>query len=337
MPTIYNTIQQRRGTAAAWTAADPVLLSGEQGWETDTLRMKIGDGLTHWTVLPYHPTISTSEWIQQVLSGLLYISATQFQTSGDQSALFPVGIRVKATVTAGTIYGSVSAVSASGLPVVTTVTVSWDSGSLDNGLSVVYTGIFSPVNTSVPPSFFTLTGMVIPYAGDVAPIGWLLCYGQEISRTTYATLFAICGTKFGGGDGSTTFNLPDLRGRGIVGPDDMGGSAANRIAGLTAGESGGAEAADLSHTHETQGHALTENEMPSHVHQMTLYYQWPMDEMVGGEQGTGPKPTPATAYTMTTQSAGNGAEHEHGATESAGSATQSILNPHQAINSIIKY
>jgi microcystin-dependent protein len=68
------------------------------------------------------------------------------------------------------------------------------------------------------------TGSVIPYAGASAPgatisgvAGWLLSDGSAVSRTTYATLFAVVGTTYGAGDGSTTFNLPDLRGRVLVG------------------------------------------------------------------------------------------------------------------------
>ena len=68
-------------------------------------------------------------------------------------------------------------------------------------------------------------GAVVTYAGNVAPSGWLLCYGQAVSRTTYAKLFVVCGTKYGAGNGSSTFNLPDLRGRRPFGKDDMGGSA----------------------------------------------------------------------------------------------------------------
>lgn len=54
-------------------------------------------------------------------------------------------------------------------------------------------------------------GSILPYGGAVAPSGWFICQGQAISRTTYAELFAVIGTAFGTGDGSTTFNLPDLR------------------------------------------------------------------------------------------------------------------------------
>lgn len=69
-------------------------------------------------------------------------------------------------------------------------------------------------------------GVMVPFAGGTAPTGWLLCSGQAVSRTTYATLFAAIGTTWGAGDGSTTFNLPDLRDRVPVGKGDMGGTAA---------------------------------------------------------------------------------------------------------------
>lgn len=54
-------------------------------------------------------------------------------------------------------------------------------------------------------------GTILAYGGATAPAGWFLCQGQAISRTTYSELFAVIGTSFGSGDGSTTFNLPDLR------------------------------------------------------------------------------------------------------------------------------
>ena len=71
-------------------------------------------------------------------------------------------------------------------------------------------------------------GCVIPFAGAAAPTGWLLCQGQAVSRTTYAQLFSVIGTTYGSGDGSTTFNLPDMRGRVAVGSDANWGCAAKR-------------------------------------------------------------------------------------------------------------
>ena len=91
-------------------------------------------------------------------------------------------------------------------------------------------------------------GTVVPFAGTAEPNGYLFCYGQAVSRTGYAALFAALGTTYGSGDGTTTFNLPDLRGRVIAGQDDMGGSSANRLTnqtggldGDTLGATGGAE------------------------------------------------------------------------------------------------
>ena len=72
-------------------------------------------------------------------------------------------------------------------------------------------------------------GGVLPYTGASAPnSSFVLPYGQAISRTTYASYFSLVSTTFGSGDGSTTFNVPDLRGRVIAGLDNMGGSAAMR-------------------------------------------------------------------------------------------------------------
>ena len=65
----------------------------------------------------------------------------------------------------------------------------------------------------------TPTGAILSYAGNSAPVGFLLCDGRAVSRTTYAALFAVIGTTFGSGDGSSTFNLPDMRGRVAVGVD----------------------------------------------------------------------------------------------------------------------
>jgi microcystin-dependent protein len=68
-------------------------------------------------------------------------------------------------------------------------------------------------------------GAVMQYAGSTAPTGWLLCDGSAVSRTTYANLFTAIGVTFGTGDGTTTFNLPDCRGRVVAGLDTQVSSA----------------------------------------------------------------------------------------------------------------
>lgn len=67
--------------------------------------------------------------------------------------------------------------------------------------------------------FLVPTGSVSAFAGSSAPTNWLLCDGSNVSRTTYSDLFAVIGTTFGAGDGSTTFGLPNLKGKVPVGKD----------------------------------------------------------------------------------------------------------------------
>ena len=88
-----------------------------------------------------------------------------------------------------------------------------------------------------------MAGIIQMFAGSTAPSGWLVCDGSAVSRTTYATLFAAIGTTWGTGNGSTTFNLPDLRGRAPIGAGTGSGLTAR-----TLGSTGGSEALQ-SHDH----------------------------------------------------------------------------------------
>lgn len=93
-------------------------------------------------------------------------------------------------------------------------------------------------------------GTVIPFAAATAPSGWLNANGAAVSRTTYADLFALIGTTYGVGDGSTTFNLPDVKSRTVIGRDS--GDATF----TTVGNTGGLRDATLvSHTHNALGTA----------------------------------------------------------------------------------
>ena len=80
-------------------------------------------------------------------------------------------------------------------------------------------------------ALLTPVGVVECFARAAAPGGWLACDGAAVSRTTYADLFAAIGTAFGAGDGSTTFNLPDLRGEFVRGLDSGRGVDAARVLG----------------------------------------------------------------------------------------------------------
>jgi len=104
----------------------------------------------------------------------------------------------------------------------------------------------------------------LPWPTATAPAGWLLCGGQAVSRTTYSALFAVLSTTYGVGDGSTTFNLPDMRGRVPVGLDSLGPlGAAGRMTGAA---SGGFNATAIATAGGEQSHVDTVAEMPSHQH-----------------------------------------------------------------------
>lgn len=103
-------------------------------------------------------------------------------------------------------------------------------------------------------AFLVPTGSINAWSTNTAPTGWQLCDGTAVSRTTYAALYAVIGTTYGAGDGSTTFNLPNLKGRVIVGRD----AAQTEFDSLA--ETGGAKT-----------HTLTSSEMPVHVHNVSAY------------------------------------------------------------------
>lgn len=89
------------------------------------------------------------------------------------------------------------------------------------------------------------TGSVIPYAGQAAPQGWLLCDGAAVSRTAYAGLYSVIGNTYGAGDGVNTFNLPNLTARIPL------GVGSGRVPGNSGGE---------------ESHTLNINEIPAHNH-----------------------------------------------------------------------
>ena len=123
-------------------------------------------------------------------------------------------------------------------------------GNAGEALTSTSTGIafasFSGGDTTSP-------GLVIPFAGSSVPAGWLLCDGSAMDRAIYANLFAVIGTTYGAGNGSTDFNLPDFRGRMPVGAG-TGSGLTTRVL----GESGGSESV-----------VLAEQNLASHTHTYT--------------------------------------------------------------------
>lgn len=114
-----------------------------------------------------------------------------------------------------------------------------------------FDSIAASIATLVSNADICPRGAIMPFAGSSAPTGWFLCDGSAISRTTYASLFSLIGTTFGVGDGSTTFNLPNSKGRIPMGYDS-GDASFDSI-----GETGGAKTANLQHSHTGNSHTHT--------------------------------------------------------------------------------
>lgn len=104
------------------------------------------------------------------------------------------------------------------------------------------------------------TGTILPFAGATLPSGYLVVDGSNVSRTGQAALFAVIGTTYGSGDGSTTFGLPDLRGRVPFGLSNMGGSDSGRLTNLTMSPNG----TTLGATGGAQSVALVQGNVPSY-------------------------------------------------------------------------
>ncbi|MCD1627044.1 tail fiber protein [Seohaeicola saemankumensis] len=158
-----------------------------------------------------------------------------------------------------------------------------------------------PIITGDPILPENFRGMIFPYAGAAAPAGFLLCDGAAVSRTTYAGLFSLIGTAYGAGDGSTTFNVPDLKGRVPVGYD----------AAQTEFDALGKEGGEKTHT-------LTTDEIPAHSHNIGLGND-------SSSSGSTPEGRPASAPTNTasTAPAGGGLAHNN-------------IQPYTTVNFIIK-
>jgi microcystin-dependent protein len=187
---------------------------------------------------------------------------------------------------------------------------SWANGGIDaNNLTAA---AFAMLGT-IP------IGGLMQYAASTDPVDndgvtrWLICDGRAINRGTYGTLFGRVGTTYGSGDGSTTFNIPDLRGRVPVGADSGGAHLPVNHPAL--GASGGEE-----------NHTLSTTEMPSHSHTLT-----------GSHYVTN---IAAQTYVVSTGSGNSlfyGATYSTGPTDNAGGGgAHNNLQPYLAVNHIIR-
>lgn len=131
------------------------------------------------------------------------------------------------------------------------------------------TGLDKKMSISAFAALLMPSGFIMDFAGDAAPTGYLVCDGSEVSRATYATLYTAIGDTWGDGDGSTTFNLPDLTGKFTVGQKDadtdfgdVADSGGEKVVTLTIDQipthnHAGSTSTDGAHTHQMRNAGTT--------------------------------------------------------------------------------
>jgi microcystin-dependent protein len=195
-------------------------------------------------------------------------------------------------------------------------------------------------------------GVMFPYCGSTAPVGYLLCDGAAVSRTVYAALFEAIGATYGAGDGLNTFNVPDTRNKFLI------GTSTTYTLGSTGGSAVGTSSSEGAHNHGgfVGGISLTISQLPAHnhtatadsqgIHQHTYSYPNVVTGPVLAGSGSGYKlegvgtltdGQGAHAHTITVNNAGSGATHNHPVpNETAHAHTTPTVPPYLAINHIIK-
>ena len=190
--------------------------------------------------------------------------------------------------------------------------------------SVGETGWGTLVNENFDKIDAYIPGIIQLYAGSSVPSGWLICNGQAVSRTTYAALFAVIGTTYGAGDGSTTFNVPNLVNKTVRGSNSLG-------------KTGGADTVTLTtanmpaHSHGVG--SLATNNTGAHTHKTSSSNTYGNGKYTFTyDSGGGPD-----EWNLVTESAGAHTHTISGSTASTGSGSAvTITNPYIMLHYIIK-
>jgi microcystin-dependent protein len=170
------------------------------------------------------------------------------------------------------------------------------------------------------------TATIVPWSSASVPSGFLECNGQTVSRSTYAALFAIVGTTYGAGDGSSTFGLPDLQNNVPVGKSN------NKALASTGGANTVAATGNVGGS--TANATLSTAQLASHSHAPNLRYTNPIDTP---NQFSVPGPSSkGNIVNSLNQNAGSGSGHSHNMSANFSGDATSVLQPYLTLIYIIK-
>mgnify|MGYP003114491442 CR=1 FL=1 len=164
------------------------------------------------------------------------------------------------------------------------------------------------------------TGTIVPWSASSVPTGFLECDGSTVSRSTYSGLFAVVGTTYGAGDGSSTFGIPDLQDNVCVGKSN------NKALASTGGANTVTSTGNVGGT--TANATLSTAQLASHTHQV------PGDNM--SSNTTKCLLARHTSQTVATLSAGSGQGHQHNMSATFTGDATSVLQPFLTVIYIIK-
>jgi microcystin-dependent protein len=167
------------------------------------------------------------------------------------------------------------------------------------------------------------TGLIIPWSTTTAPSGFLECDGAAVSRSTYATLFAVVGTTYGVGNGSTTFNLPDLTDKTVVARSTANSKSLAQTGGANTVTPTGNIAGSTGST------TLTTQQIASHTHDFGT------PAMCGGA-GSQLQASNTGGGSKTSSSTGGGQSHNHTLSANFAGSANSVLQPYLVLMYIIK-
>ena len=246
--------------------------SGDQA-RSAILELTGSIGGTHTSIFVLIPNNSKSYVIRNSVSNNNSSDAIIVRVAGNAGVTIPPSSNTFVITNGTSVYNVAPATFGSAITVEgaatfeSTMTVSGNATFASNvniGGTVTITGAnVQAVNAKVCASAFygdgvnisglLPPGVIVPYGVSAAPTGFLLCNGTAVSRSTYAALFAVVSSLYGAGNGSSTFNVPDLRGRFIAGWDagtsvltSVAGAAGSMIVGASIANTGGIQAVTLS-------------------------------------------------------------------------------------------